>query len=126
MYFFFVDALRHGREVMTLKFTYSKQMSGLIDTKGKILNFSSPLFTHNSSYLLGQIISVKTLGHFRGWLLNVRLSQKGSSNIKYEGPTLQILAGVDETQKWTHRVDWPPWERLTALQSRWLRNTVYC
>ena len=103
---FFVDALRHGREVMALKFTYSERISGLVDSEGKILNFSSPLFTHNSSCLLGRnILVVKTMGCFRERLLNVRLSQKGSSNIKYEEPTLQILAEVDETQKWTHRVD---------------------
>lgn len=107
--YFFVDALRHGREVIALIFTYSERMSGLVDSEGKILNFSSPLFTHNSSCLLGRnMLVVKTMGRFRERLLNVRLSQKGSSNIKYEGPTLQILGGVDETQKWTHRVDWPP------------------
>lgn len=75
MHFLLVDALKHGREVMALMVTYSERMSGLVDTEGKILNLPGPLFAHNLSCLLGRnILVVKTLGCFRGRLLNIRLS----------------------------------------------------
>lgn len=93
----FVDALRHGREVIALKVTYSERMSGLVDTEGKIFNLPSPLFAHDLSCLLGRnVLVVKTWGRFRGRLLNVRLSlpAKECSKVRYEGPALEILAGV--------------------------------
>ena len=126
---FFVDALRHGREVMALKVTYSERMSGLVDTKGKILNLPSPLFAHNLSCLLGRnILVVKTLGRFRGRLSNFRLSlpAKECSKVIYEGPALEILAGASPIHEETYCVDRPPGERLTALQPPRLRNTVNC
>lgn len=96
------EALRHGREIMALEITYSERMSGLVDTEGKIFNLPSPLFAHNLFCLLGRnILVVKTLGCFRGWLLNVRLSlpAKECSKVVYEGPALEILAGVNLIQK---------------------------
>lgn len=87
---------------MALKVTYSERMSGLVDTEGKTLNLPSPLFAHNLFRLLGRnILVVKTLGRFRGRLLNVRLSipAKECSKVVYEGPALNILAGVDPIQK---------------------------
>ena len=100
--YFFVDALRHSWEVMALKVTYSERMSGLVDTEGKIFNLPSPLFAHNLSCLLGRnILVLKPLGRFRGRLLNVRLSlpAKECSKVVYEGPALEILAGVSPIQK---------------------------
>lgn len=87
---------------MALKVTYSERMSGLVDTEGKILNLRSPLFAHNLSCLLGRNIFVlKTLGRFRRRLSNVRLSlpTKECLKVVYEGPALEILAGVNPIHK---------------------------
>ena len=75
-------------------------MSCLVDTEGKIFNLPSPLFAHNLSCLLGRnVLVVKPWGRFRGRLLNGRLSLPAEECSKYEGPALEILAGVNPIQK---------------------------
>ena len=80
---------------MALKVTYSERMSRLVDTEGKIFNFSSPLFPYNLSCLLRRnILVLETLGCFRGRLSNNRLSlpAKEHSRIVYEEPAPEGLA----------------------------------
>ena len=86
------------RMLKELRVTHRERMSGLVDSKGKILNLLRPLLANNFLRLLGRdVLVVKTLRRFRGWLLNVCLSPivKECSKAGYGGPALEILAGVD-------------------------------